>query len=49
MTGGIVQGGWEFVWAAYGLSVLVLGGYATSVILRLRSADRAAAKKEAKR
>jgi hypothetical protein len=30
---GIVHGGWPFVWAAYIVSALVLGGYATHVIL----------------
>ena len=25
---GIVNGGWSFVWAAYGISAIVLGGYA---------------------
>jgi hypothetical protein len=30
---GIVSGGWPFVWAAYILSALVLGGYATRVLL----------------
>ncbi len=49
MTGGIVQGGWEFVWAAYALSAVVLGGYATSVIVRLRAAGRAAERKEGNR
>lgn len=30
---GIVQGGWPFVWGAYIVSVLVLGGYVARVIL----------------
>jgi hypothetical protein len=30
---GIVQGGWPFVWAAYIVSALVLGGYAARVIV----------------
>lgn len=30
---GIVQGGWSYVWGAYIVSVLVLGGYAARVIL----------------
>jgi hypothetical protein len=29
---GIVEGGWSYVWAAYLVSVLVLGGYAAAVI-----------------
>ena len=39
---GVLSGGWEFVWAAYGLSALVLGVYVASVLLRLRSARREA-------
>lgn len=34
MTGGIVIGGWEFVWAAYGISFLALAGYGMSLALR---------------
>ena len=34
---GILEGGWEFVTLAYGVSVLVLGGYAISVFVRFRS------------
>jgi heme exporter protein D len=45
---GSIQGGWEFVWAAYLVSTVVLGGYAVSVILRLR-AERARAQREARR
>ena len=33
---GIVTGGWEFVWAAYGITFTVLGGYAISLIVRVR-------------
>lgn len=40
MTGGIVTGGWEFVWAAYGLTFLALAGYGTTIALRLREAKR---------
>ncbi len=41
---GVVQGGWEFVIAAYIATAAVLGGYATSVFLRWRSErNRAAA------
>ena len=40
MTEGIVTGGWEFVWAAYGLTAAVLGIYAVSVLMRLRAAKR---------
>ena len=31
---GIVHGGWPFVWAAYIISALVLGGYAARVIVQ---------------
>lgn len=30
---GIVHGGWPFVWAAYIVSALVLGGYATRALV----------------
>ncbi len=36
MTGGIVFGGWEYVWAAYGITFSVLGGYAVSLLFRVR-------------
>jgi hypothetical protein len=39
---GIVQGGWEFVAAAYLVSAVVLTGYATSVFLRYRIEKRRA-------
>jgi hypothetical protein len=39
---GVVEGGWEFVAAAYIVSAVVLGGYATSVFLRYRSENRRA-------
>lgn len=45
---GTIVGGWEFVWAAYLVSAAVLGGYAVSVVLRLR-AERARAEHEALR
>ncbi len=38
MTDGIVVGGWEFVWAAYGLTATALLIYGVSLILRLRQA-----------
>jgi len=34
---GVVQGGWEFVIAAYVVSALILTGYASSVFFRYRS------------
>ena len=36
---GVLQGGWEFVWAAYGVSATVLLGYCAVLILRLRAAQ----------
>lgn len=45
---GFIEGGWEFVWAAYLVSAAVLGGYAVSVVVRLR-AERARAEHEARR
>jgi hypothetical protein len=40
---GMIQGGWEFVAAAYLLSAAVLGGYTTSVFVRYRTERRRAA------
>jgi len=37
---GVIQGGSEFVVAAYALTALVLGGYTLSVILRWRRAAK---------
>jgi hypothetical protein len=37
---GMIQGGWEYVGAAYVVSTVVLGGYALSLFLRLRAASR---------
>jgi hypothetical protein len=34
---GVIQGGWEFVYAAYAVSAAVWIGYALSVHLRYRS------------
>ena len=45
--GGVVAGGWEFVWAAYGVSAAILIGYAVSVHLRYRGA-RARTQRERK-
>lgn len=33
---GVVVGGWEYVWAAYGASALVFGGYSWWLIAKLR-------------
>lgn len=40
MTGGIVIGGWEYVWAAYGISFGVLATYGASLFLRVRKEKR---------
>ena len=37
---GVISGGWEFVWAAYGVSAVILTGYAVSVIARYRTQRR---------
>lgn len=38
---GIVTGGWEFVWAAYGITFAALGGYTISLLLRTRADEDA--------
>jgi len=43
---GVVEGGWEFVIAAYTVTALVLGGYTLSLHRRYR-AERARAAREA--
>ena len=40
MGTGVIEGGWPFVWAAYGVSAAILIGYAVSVHLRYRAARR---------
>jgi hypothetical protein len=35
---GVLQGGWEFVGAAYAVSAVVLFGYCATLIWRLRAA-----------
>jgi hypothetical protein len=37
---GVIQGGWEFVIAAYAVSAALLGGYAASVHARYRRERR---------
>ena len=48
---GVIVGGWEYVYGAYGATALVLLGYAASVVLRYRAersrAARASARVEA--
>lgn len=39
---GIVTGGWEFVWAAYALTAIVLLGYGVMVVTRARAERRRA-------
>jgi hypothetical protein len=34
---GVIEGGWEFVWAAYGVSAAILIGYAVSIHRRYRA------------
>lgn len=36
MTQGIVQGGWEYVWMAYGLTAAAFIIYGVTLITRLR-------------
>jgi hypothetical protein len=38
MTGGVVIGGWEFVWAAYGLTAAAFLIYGITLIAKLREA-----------
>lgn len=34
---GVLQGGWEFIWAAYGATWLFMGGYALTLVTRSRA------------
>lgn len=36
MSGGIITGGWPFVWAAYAVTATVFTVYTISIIMRLR-------------
>ena len=45
---GYIQGGWEYVWAAYVVSTTVLLGYLVSVFARYR-AEKARSEREARR
>jgi hypothetical protein len=40
MNGGVIRGGWEFVWAAYGVTATLFIVYTTSLVLRLREGKR---------
>ena len=33
---GVIEGGWAYVWGAYGISAVILIGYAVSLHLRYR-------------
>lgn len=37
---GIVTGGWEFVWAAYGITFSVLVGYGIRLVAGLRRSGK---------
>jgi hypothetical protein len=37
---GVIEGGWTFVWGAYGASAFILIGYAVSVHRRYRDERR---------
>jgi heme exporter protein CcmD len=45
---GVIEGGWNFVWAAYGLTAAILGGYCVSIVARYR-AERSRVEREARR
>ncbi len=40
MPEGVIAGGWNYVISAYGLTALVLGAYAWSLVRRVRAAAR---------
>jgi hypothetical protein len=40
MTEGVITGGWEFVWAAYGISATVFIVYTVTLVARLRAAKK---------
>jgi heme exporter protein CcmD len=37
---GVIEGGWGFVWSAYGASAVILIGYAVSIHRRYRDERR---------
>ena len=45
MTGGVIIGGWGYVWAVYGLSFAIWTIYTVSVLVRWRR-ERARADRE---
>jgi hypothetical protein len=40
MTEGVISGGWEFVWAAYGITAAVFLLYGISLMSRIREARK---------
>ncbi len=36
MTGGVIVGGWSYVWAAYGITAAVFLVYGVTLFVRLR-------------
>ncbi|HET7435620.1 MAG TPA: hypothetical protein VFN10_13005 [Thermoanaerobaculia bacterium] len=48
MTQGVIVGGWEYVWAAYGITAAVFIIYAVTLITRFR-AEALRARAEAER
>lgn len=45
---GVIAGGWEYVWAAYAASAVILVGYSASVLARYRSESRRRRREEAR-
>jgi heme exporter protein CcmD len=41
---GVIAGGWEYVWAAYGVTAVILLGYASSLLARYRAQRRRVAR-----
>ncbi|HYO77026.1 MAG TPA: hypothetical protein VE010_11230 [Thermoanaerobaculia bacterium] len=37
MTEGVISGGWEFVWAAYGITAAAFAIYGVTLVTRLRA------------
>ena len=44
---GVIAGGWEYVWAAYSATAVILLGYAASLVARYRAECRRAARERA--
>ena len=42
---GVIEGGWEFVWAAYAVTAAILIGYTISLLARYR-AEKARSERE---